>query len=278
NHQRFQLRRAVFRAAASAPSSVLNIRPVNKTSPLLSLIISPLLPSVNIIGRFNSDYSGDRGRGFGENRGSDFLQDNDRSNFGNSRDSSFTRDRPFSPPADLTPNPNIYVGNLVFHVTEDDLKKEFSSFGPIKNAIIAVDSRGLSKGFGYVEFESTEQAQAAIAAKNQMVFEGRRLIVNYQAKTRRSTKENPPSKTLFVGNIAFEMTDAELNKLFREVRNCSDIRVAVDRRTGQPRGFAHAEFLTVEDATAAKELLADREIHGRKLRLDYSTGPSRTNN
>lgn len=131
--------------------------------------------------------------------------------------------------------------------------------------------------FGYIEFENTETAQAAIEAKNQMVFEGRRLIVNYQAKTRRPTKENPPSKTLFVGNIAFEMTDAELNKLFREVRNCSDIRVAVDRRTGQPRGFAHAEFLTVEDATAAKEQLTDREIHGRKLRLDYSTGPSRTN-
>lgn len=270
----FQIRRAVLRAATTAPS-ILNTRPINKTSPLLSLIKSQVSPSINDTGRFSSDYAGEGRRVF--EHGLESLQNNDRSNFRNSRDSSFSRDRPFSAPSDLTPNPSIYVGNLVFHVTEDDLKKEFSSFGPIKNAIIAVDARGLSKGFGYVEFESTEQAQAAIEARNQMVFEGRRLIVNYQAKTRRPTKENPPSKTLFVGNIAFEMTDVELNNLFREVRNCTDIRVAVDRRTGQPRGFAHAEFVTVEDATAAKEMLADREIHGRKLRLDYSTGPSRTN-
>lgn len=270
----FQLRRATLRAAASLPSSILNTRSANKTSPLLSLIFSPVLPVSNTIARFSSDFA-DGDRGFGLGSGSSQTRDNAIPR--NPRDSSFSRDRPFTGPTDLTPNPSIYVGNLVFHVTEDDLKKEFSSFGPIKNAIIAVDARGLSKGFGYIEFENTEQAQAAIEAKNQMVFEGRRLIVNYQAKTRRPTKENPPSKTLFVGNIAFEMTDAELNKLFREVRNCSDIRVAVDRRTGQPRGFAHAEFLTVEDATAAKEQLTDREIHGRKLRLDYSTGPSRTN-
>lgn len=275
----FQLRRAVLRAVASTPPSILNTRSVNKPSHLISLVNSSVFSSAKFTKRYNGDYSREGRISLNDNH--DYLEtpeESTRPDFKNSRDSSFTRDRPFSPPADLSPNPSIYVGNLVFHVTEDDLKKEFSSFGPIKNAIIAVDARGLSKGFGYVEFENTDQARSAIEAKNQMVFEGRRLIVNYQAKTRRSTRENPPSKTLFVGNIAFEMTDAELHKLFREVRNCFDIRVAVDRRTGQPRGFAHAEFLSVEDAIAAKEKLTDREIHGRKLRLDFSAGPSRTNN
>ena len=124
--------------------------------------------------------------------------------------------------------------------------------------------------FGYVQFATTEQAAAAIEAKHQTVFEGRRLIVNYQSATKRDSKENPPSKTLFIGNLAFEMSDADLNKLFRDIRNVIDVRVAIDRRTGQPRGFAHADFVDVESAIAGKEKLADEEIYGRRLRVDYS--------
>lgn len=68
------------------------------------------------------------------------------------------------------------------------------------------------------------------------------------------------------------MTDSDLNKLFREIRNVVDVRVAIDRRTGQPRGFAHADFISVEDAVKAKELLTDRDVYGRKLRVDFSAG------
>ncbi len=50
------------------------------------------------------------------------------------------------PPAPVVPSTSIYVGNLVFDVTKADLEREFSTFGTIKNVIIAADSRGLSKG------------------------------------------------------------------------------------------------------------------------------------
>lgn len=126
--------------------------------------------------------------------------------------------------------------------------------------------------FGYVEFETTAEATAAIEAKHQTVYEGRRLIVNYQNSSRRESRSNPPSKTLFIGNLAFEMSDADLNKLFRDIRNVIDVRVAIDRRTGQPRGFAHADFTDVDSALAGMETLKDKEIYGRKLRIDYSTG------
>lgn len=172
---------------------------------------------------------------------------------------------------DVRPSPSIYVGNLLFDLKEEDLAKEFSSFGPIKSATLALDARGLSKGFGYIEFESTEQAAAAIKAKNLTIFEGRRLIVNYVSKPMRSGHFNPPSKTLFIGNLAFEMSDTDLNKLFREIRNVIDVRVAIDRRTGHPRGFAHADFVDVDSAVAAYDILQGKEIYGRKLRLDYSS-------
>jgi nucleolin len=92
------------------------------------------------------------------------------------------------------------------------------------------------------------------------------------AKTNRETTPNPPSKTLFIGNLAFEMSDADLNKLFRDIRNVIDVRVAIDRRTGQPRGFAHADFVDVESAMKGRDALVDKEVYGRKLRVDYSAG------
>lgn len=72
--------------------------------------------------------------------------------------------------------------------------------------------------------------------------------------------------------MSFEMTDRDLNQLFRGIRNVVDVRVAIDRRTGQPRGFAHADFIDTKSAADAMKVLSEKETYGRRLRLDYSTG------
>ena len=71
-----------------------------------------------------------------------------------------------------------------------------------------------------------------------------------------------------------EMTDRDLNDMFRGIKNVIDVRVAIDRRTGQPRGFAHADFLDVKSAMEGMKILEKKEAYGRRLRLDYSFGPS----
>ena len=126
-----------------------------------------------------------------------------------------------------------------------------------------------------MEYEEAASADKAIENLNQQVFEGRRMTVQYSIrKERASTKENvtrnPPAKTLFIGNMSFEMTDKDLNDLFREIKNVIDVRVAIDRRTGQPRGFAHADFIDVASAENARKMLENKEIYGRRLRIDYS--------
>ena len=139
--------------------------------------------------------------------------------------------------------------------------------------------------FGYIDFETTEAATAAISALHQQLFEGRRIVVQYAAFTseelarqraaygnRASRPRNPPSKTLFIGNMSFEMTDRDLNNLFRGIRNVVDVRVAIDRRTCQPRGFAHADFIDIKSAMEAMKVLNEKETYGRKLRIDYSFG------
>lgn len=81
---------------------------------------------------------------------------------------------------------------------------------------------------------------------------------------------NKPGKTLFIGNMSFQMSDKDLNDLFRNITNVLDVRVAVDRRSGQPRGFCHADFIDTPSATKAKEILEKKSIYGRQLRVDYS--------
>ncbi|MCJ1395698.1 hypothetical protein MMC18_008584 [Xylographa bjoerkii] len=176
----------------------------------------------------------------------------------------------------------LYVGNLFFDVTEDALKQEFQKFGNVNLVRIIYDGRGLSKGFGYVEFADPSSAAKAIENLNQQIFEGRRMTVQYTIRKERpqqrsgSSTRNPPSKTLFIGNMSFEMTDKDLNDLFREIKNVIDVRVAIDRRTGQPRGFAHADFIDVASAEKAQQTLESKEIYGRRLRVDFSASSSQT--
>ena len=79
---------------------------------------------------------------------------------------------------------NIYVGNLAFTVTEEDLKKTFEAFGQVASVNIIKDQySNQSKGFGFVEMPESSEAQAAIGALNGKELNGRTLTVN-QAKPR----------------------------------------------------------------------------------------------
>jgi RNA recognition motif-containing protein len=79
---------------------------------------------------------------------------------------------------------NIYVGNLVWECTSDDLLTLFSEHGKVTRTQVITDREtGRSRGFGFVEMEDDGEAQAAIAALNNTPFKGRPLTVN-EAKPR----------------------------------------------------------------------------------------------
>ena len=74
---------------------------------------------------------------------------------------------------------NIYVGNLNYNLTEDELRQIFEEFGEVVSAKIILDKySGRSKGFGFVEMSDDEEANAAIAALNDSEFQGRNMKVN----------------------------------------------------------------------------------------------------
>jgi RNA recognition motif-containing protein len=74
---------------------------------------------------------------------------------------------------------NIYVGNLSYSVTEEDLQQAFGAFGQVTSASIIKDKfSGQSKGFGFVEMPVKGEAQAAIEGMNGKEMNGRALNVN----------------------------------------------------------------------------------------------------
>ncbi len=80
----------------------------------------------------------------------------------------------------------LYVGNLSYSVTDSDLQELFSAHGTVESAQIIVDrDTGRSKGFGFVEMSSNDEAEAAISALNGQQHDGRALTVN-EAKPKES--------------------------------------------------------------------------------------------
>ncbi len=74
---------------------------------------------------------------------------------------------------------NIYVGNLAWSVTSDELLDLFGQFGKVVSAQVISDREtGRSRGFGFVEMESDEEAQKAIEAINGSTHQNRQLTVN----------------------------------------------------------------------------------------------------
>jgi RNA recognition motif-containing protein len=79
---------------------------------------------------------------------------------------------------------NIYVGNLSYAVTQDELREAFAAYGAVDSANLITDKfTGESKGFGFVEMPNNAEADAAIKALNETPLKGRPLRVN-QAKPR----------------------------------------------------------------------------------------------
>jgi RNA recognition motif-containing protein len=87
---------------------------------------------------------------------------------------------------------NIYVGNLAYSVTEDELRSAFGEFGEVSSVNLIIDrGTGQSKGFGFVEMSDGAAAEAAIKALNGTPLNGRNIKVN-QAKPREQRPSRGP--------------------------------------------------------------------------------------
>lgn len=185
----------------------------------------------------------------------------------------------------------IFVGRLAWAIDESRLAQEFAQFGSIQSTKVIKDRMtGRSKGFGYVEFSSPAEAQAALSLSGTEI-EGMAVNVDisqprveraprqyqsaggsggYQApREPRTYPKSEPSTTVFVGNLSFQATEQDIASTFAECGPISHIRLPRYHDTGKMKGYAYLEFQDLDSATKCIKL-QDVQIAGRPVRLDYS--------
>jgi RNA recognition motif-containing protein len=87
---------------------------------------------------------------------------------------------------------NLYIGNLAYGITEDQLHQVFSQYGDVTSVKLIIDrDTGRSKGFGFVEMASSSDGDAAIKALNETDLQGRKIKVN-QARAREERPARRP--------------------------------------------------------------------------------------
>ena len=86
---------------------------------------------------------------------------------------------------------NIFVGNLNYSITEDDLKEIFEEYGELSSVKLITDKfTGRSKGFGFVEMADADEAKKAIEELNGAEVEGRSMVVNESIEKKRDNNRS----------------------------------------------------------------------------------------
>lgn len=141
----------------------------------------------------------------------------------------------------------LFVGNLAWGVNDDKLYEAFGQFEGILGARVVTDAAGgRSRGFGYVDFGSSDAAAKAMDAMQKQDLEGRALNIDFssarskdsgsgnfksRANDRASTHNDqmsPESDTLFVGNLPFDVDEDTVRTFFEEVAEVKSCRLPTD--------------------------------------------------
>nr|GAT48588.1 nucleic acid-binding protein [Mycena chlorophos] len=173
----------------------------------------------------------------------------------------------------LPPSQRLYIGNLSYWATEDELRAALEPFGAIQSLRIMYLPDGNSRGIAFVFFEDVDAAQRAIAAE--IVLYGRKLLLQNAIQDRAFMTgvgvERPRgtvSRMLYVGNIPFASTEEEIRELFAQYGEVKAVRIGRDKM-GTFRGFCHVEFS--REAEAAAAISDPLAMDGRLLMMDFAS-------
>lgn len=162
----------------------------------------------------------------------------------------------------------LYVGNISYDTTKEDLIEYFGEFGTVADVYIPRQrDTGTPRGFAFVNM-AEEDITKAIDGADGVVYKGRSLTVSVSLP--RGQKAPPREKRdtkLYVGNLSFYTDVDAVRSLFEEYGEVKDCYMPVDRETGRPRGFA---FVTMdpEAAMRAADETDGYEMDGRIIRVN----------
>lgn len=173
---------------------------------------------------------------------------------------------------------NLYMKNLDLDITEATLQEKFSSFGKIVSLAIKKDNNGMSRGFGFVNYENPDDAKRALEAMNgtqlgskilyvaraQKKAEREQILHHQFEEKRKEQVLKYKGSNIYVKNIDDNVNDEELRDHFSACGTITSAKVMRDDK-GISKGFGFVCFSTPEEANKAVTTFHGFMFHGKPL-------------
>lgn len=157
---------------------------------------------------------------------------------------------------------NVYINNLDEGVSDEKFRELFSACGTIKSAIVMKDEAGKSKGFGFINFETPEQAEKAVVDLNGKDINGKNIYVGRaQKKAERESElkqkfeqikmehlQKYQGVNLYIKNLEDDFDDDKLRGIFASYGTITSAKIMRDNK-GNSKGFGFVCFTSPEEAT-----------------------------
>lgn len=185
----------------------------------------------------------------------------------------------------------LFVRDLHEDATESDLQQVFNIVvSGLTTAVPRDKTTGKCRGFGFLNFESVEDARYVMQAKNNTSIRGKTCQLKWNDKTTKSVNnmnENAVPETgssnggtstipadnrnasLFVGDLDPEVTESDLLNVFNVVASGLNTAVPRDKNAGKGRGYGFLNFESVEDARHVLETMQNAPVRGRPCQLKW---------
>lgn len=174
---------------------------------------------------------------------------------------------------------NVYVKNIPPDINHATLNSMFDSFGRITSCMIAMDKDGVSRGFGFINYSSPEEAQTACEKMNQHEIGDKKLFVVRAQKKEEREKElrerfeqfkvekqrKYAGVNVYVKNLSDQIDDAKLREEFSKFGAITSARVMVENNTNKSRGFGFVCFSSQEEATKAVTEMMSKMLDNKPL-------------
>jgi len=165
---------------------------------------------------------------------------------------------------------NIFIKNLDKSIDHQNLNDTFSTFGNILSCKVELDAEGVSKGYGYVHYETVEEAEAAIAKVNGMLLAGQKVsVMKFKPKKEREQDVQNTFTNIFVKSLPLDVTEVKLKEMFGkygEIQNAA-IMVGPDAESKiVSKGFGFVNYTNAESARkAVAEVTGNKELFGQEV-------------
>eukprot|EP00471_Norrisiella_sphaerica_P003724 CAMPEP_0184489714 /NCGR_PEP_ID=MMETSP0113_2-20130426/16191_1 /TAXON_ID=91329 /ORGANISM="Norrisiella sphaerica, Strain BC52" /LENGTH=308 /DNA_ID=CAMNT_0026873297 /DNA_START=246 /DNA_END=1169 /DNA_ORIENTATION=+ len=162
----------------------------------------------------------------------------------------------------------IFVGGISRETSEQQLHDAFSKYGEIKDYVIMRDKyTGMSRGFAFVTFKSSDAVKRALESKVDVVgriVDCKRAVPQTNGPPVGAKATSKVPKKIFVGGLSFDTTDSEFEDYFKKFGKVQEAEIMKDSATGRSRGFGFVTFVEAEVFNKVMEK-RDHEIGGREV-------------